>query len=74
MKTQDKITVKTFIQMKKQKEKIAVLTAYDFFTAKILDEIGLDSILVGDSANMVFYGAKNTLSIKNVINYSLGDR
>ena len=64
MKTPDKVTVKTFIQMKKQKEKIAVLTAYDFFTARILDEIGIDSILVGDSANMVFYGAKNTLSIK----------
>jgi len=63
MQKADKITVKTFIQMKKQKEKIAVLTAYDFFTARILDEIGMDSILVGDSANMVFYGAKTTLSM-----------
>lgn len=59
----DKITIKSFIQMKRQGEKIAVLTAYDFFTAKILDEIGIDSILVGDSANMVFYGAKTTLSM-----------
>ncbi|HEX9917287.1 MAG TPA: 3-methyl-2-oxobutanoate hydroxymethyltransferase [candidate division Zixibacteria bacterium] len=63
MTKQDKVTVKSFIQMKKEGEKIAVLTAYDFFTAKILDEIGMDSILVGDSANMVFYGAKTTLSI-----------
>lgn len=63
MNKQDKITVKSFLQMKKAKEKIAVLTAYDFFTARILDEIGIDSILVGDSANMVFYGAKTTLSI-----------
>lgn len=57
------MTVKTFLKMKQRGEKIAVLTAYDFFTAKILDEIGIDSILVGDSANMVFYGAKDTLSI-----------
>jgi len=57
------VTVKTFLKMKQRGEKIAVLTAYDFFTAKILDEIGIDSILVGDSANMVFYGAKDTLSI-----------
>lgn len=63
MSKKEKVTVKSFIQMKKQKEKIAVLTAYDFFTAKILDEIGIDSILIGDSANMVFYGAKTTLSI-----------
>jgi len=61
--TTEKVTVKTFLKMKQRGEKIAVLTAYDFFTAKILDDIGIDSILVGDSANMVFYGAKDTLSI-----------
>jgi 3-methyl-2-oxobutanoate hydroxymethyltransferase len=61
--TDEKVTVKTFQKMKQKGEKIAILTAYDFFTAKILDELGVDSILVGDSANMVFYGAKNTLSI-----------
>lgn len=60
---EEKVTVKTFQKMKQRGEKIAILTAYDFFTAKILDEIGIDSILVGDSANMVFYGAKSTLSI-----------
>ena len=49
--------------MKKSGEKIACLTAYDFFTARVLDEIGIDCILVGDSANMVFYGQKTTLSI-----------
>jgi len=61
--TKDKVTVKTFTQMKETKEKIAVLTAYDFFTARILDQIGIDCILVGDSADMVFYGSKTTLSI-----------
>jgi 3-methyl-2-oxobutanoate hydroxymethyltransferase len=59
----DKVTVKTFSQMKKSEEKIAVLTAYDFFTARILDKVGIDCILVGDSANMVFYGSETTLSI-----------
>lgn len=59
----DKITVKSFAKMKQKREKIAVLTAYDFFTARILDQIGMDSILVGDSVNMVFYGSPTTLSI-----------
>lgn len=59
----DKITVRSFAKMKKKGEKIAVLTAYDFFTARILDQIGMDAILVGDSVNMVFYGSPTTLSI-----------
>jgi 3-methyl-2-oxobutanoate hydroxymethyltransferase len=59
----EKVTVKSFAKMKKKGEKIAVLTAYDFFTARILDQIGIDSILVGDSVNMVFYGSPTTLSI-----------
>lgn len=61
--SKEKVSVKTFQKMKEKGEKIAVLTAYDYFTARILDEMGIDSILVGDSANMVFYGAKTTLSI-----------
>jgi 3-methyl-2-oxobutanoate hydroxymethyltransferase len=59
----DKVTVRSFAKMKEKGEKIAVLTAYDFFTARILDQIGIDSILVGDSVNMVFYGSPTTLSI-----------
>jgi 3-methyl-2-oxobutanoate hydroxymethyltransferase len=59
----NKITVRSFARMKEKGEKIAVLTAYDFFTARILDQIGMDSILVGDSVNMVFYGYPTTLSI-----------
>jgi 3-methyl-2-oxobutanoate hydroxymethyltransferase len=59
----DKVTTKSFLEFKQKKEKIAVLTAYDFHTARILDQIGIDCILVGDSANMVFYGYPNTLSI-----------
>jgi 3-methyl-2-oxobutanoate hydroxymethyltransferase len=61
--SQEKVTVRSFLKFKQEEEKIAILTAYDFFTARILDEIGIDSILVGDSVNMVFYGSPNTLSI-----------
>jgi 3-methyl-2-oxobutanoate hydroxymethyltransferase len=59
----EKVTVRSFIKFKQRGEKIAILTAYDFYTARILDQIGIDSILVGDSANMVFYGSATTLSI-----------
>jgi len=60
---EEEITVRSFAKFKQRGEKIAILTAYDFFTARILDEIGIDSVLVGDSVNMVFYGSPNTLSI-----------
>lgn len=57
------ITVDTIISMKKKGEKIACLTAYDFITARILDEVGIDIILVGDSAANVVAGEKTTLPI-----------
>lgn len=57
------ITVDTVISMKKKGEKIACLTAYDFITARILDEVGIDIILVGDSAANVVAGEKTTLPI-----------
>ncbi len=57
------ITVETIQQMKKRKEKIVCLTAYDYPTAKILDEAGIEIILVGDSAANVIAGEKNTLPI-----------
>lgn len=59
----DKVTTKTFLQLKTEGEKIALLTAYDWLTARLLDDCGIDGILVGDSANMVFYGQPTTLSI-----------
>ena len=63
MSPSDRITVRSFREFKKRGEPIVVLTAYDYQTAKILDAVGVDALLVGDSANMVFYGQPNTLSI-----------
>lgn len=57
------VTIKTVISMKKRQEKIVCLTAYDYPTARILDESGIDIILVGDSAANVFAGEKYTLPI-----------
>jgi 3-methyl-2-oxobutanoate hydroxymethyltransferase len=57
------ITVDAVIAKKKAGEKIVSLTAYDFISARILDEAGIDIILVGDSAANVFAGEKTTLSI-----------
>lgn len=56
-----KITVNTFIDMKQRGEKISMLTAYDFTTARILDRAGIDAILVGDSAANVMAGYDTTL-------------
>ncbi len=58
-----RITVKSLTEMKSQGEKIAMLTAYDYTTAKILDRAGIDVILVGDSASNVMAGHETTLPI-----------
>ncbi len=57
-----KITTRTFFKKKQKGEKIVVLTAYDYYTARLLESAGVDSLLVGDSLNMVLYGQKSTLS------------
>ena len=49
--------------MKKNGEKISMLTSYDFTFAKILDEAKIDIILVGDSASNVFAGNETTVPI-----------
>ena len=58
-----KITVPDIIGMKKNGEKISMLTAYDALMAEIVDQAGTDIILVGDSAGMVMGGRENTLSV-----------
>jgi len=57
------ITVPELVRMKQAARPIAMLTAYDYYTARLLDSCGIDGILIGDSANMVFYGEPTTLSI-----------
>jgi len=58
-----KITTHQLQAMKKRGEKISMLTAYDFSMARILDEAGIDMILVGDSASNVMAGNETTLPI-----------
>lgn len=58
-----KITTHTLHEMKQKGEKIAMLTAYDYTMAKIIDDAGIDVILVGDSASNVMAGHETTLPI-----------
>ena len=58
-----KTTIKTIQSMKQNGEKIAVLTAYDYSTAKYLDEAGIDIVLVGDSLANVALGYNSTQSV-----------
>ena len=58
-----KRTAPSIAAMKKAGEKVAVLTAYDFMTARLVDAAGVDMILVGDSAAMVVLGHENTLPV-----------
>ncbi len=52
-----------FIKMKKEDEKIAMLTAYDYPSAKLAEEAGVDIILVGDSLGMVVLGYDSTVAV-----------
>ncbi len=63
MGPQEKITIPKIIKMKEKGEKIACLTAYDWMIAKLLDDSGIDLILIGDSGAMVFAGHNTTLPI-----------
>lgn len=58
-----KVTTKTLQVMKEQGEKISMLTAYDYSMARILDDAGIDVLLVGDSASNVMAGHETTLPI-----------
>ena len=58
-----RVTVKSLVEMKSNDEKIAMITAYDYTMAKIVDGAGIDVILVGDSASNVMAGHETTLPI-----------
>jgi 3-methyl-2-oxobutanoate hydroxymethyltransferase len=57
------MTVQEFVEKKKRKEPIAMLTAYDAPTARLLGEAGVDAILVGDSLGNVFQGRNSTREV-----------
>lgn len=59
----DKFTTQSFLDAKKEKEKITMLTAYDYSMAKIIDSNGIDAVLVGDSLGMVMQGHDSTLEV-----------
>ena len=58
-----RVTTKAIKAMKTDKVPIACLTAYDFLTARLLDQAGVDLILVGDSMAMVFQGQETTIPV-----------
>ncbi len=58
-----KVTIETLKEMKKNKQKITMLTAYDFLMGQILDDCGIDLILVGDSVANVLLGYETTIPV-----------
>ncbi|KGG79422.1 3-methyl-2-oxobutanoate hydroxymethyltransferase [Caloranaerobacter azorensis H53214] len=68
----EKFTTASFLKAKDEGRKITMLTAYDYSTAKLLDEAGVDSILVGDSLGMVMLGYENTIkvTIEDIIHHT----
>jgi len=58
-----RITINQIKQMKPKGEKITMLTAYDYSTARIIDEVGIPLILVGDSLGMVVLGYESTIPV-----------
>ncbi len=58
-----KKTVSTLLEMKKQNERISMLTCYDYTTARLIESAGIDTILVGDSLGMTMQGYDTTLPV-----------
>lgn len=58
-----KVTVPALAEMKRQSKPISALTAYDYATARLVDETGIDVVLVGDSLAMVMLGHENTMAV-----------
>ncbi|HAW60297.1 MAG TPA: 3-methyl-2-oxobutanoate hydroxymethyltransferase [Actinobacteria bacterium] len=58
-----RVTVNKLVEMKQNGDKITMLTAYDYITSGLLDELGIDIILVGDSLGMVVLGYETTLPV-----------
>ncbi len=58
-----RITINDIIALKKSDKRISMLTAYDFYSARFVDQAGVDIILVGDSLGMVIQGREDTLAV-----------
>ncbi|MEB3788877.1 MAG: 3-methyl-2-oxobutanoate hydroxymethyltransferase, partial [Desulfurococcales archaeon] len=69
----EKITTKHILKKKRNNEKIVMITAYDYPSALIVDEAGVDIILVGDSLGMVVLGMKSThtVSLEDMIRHTM---
>src|SRR5678816_2621395 len=69
--TGQKLTVHDIRAMKARGEKVAALTAYDFPTARLLDEAGIPLILIGDSLGMVVLGHPDTthVTMENMVHH-----
>jgi 3-methyl-2-oxobutanoate hydroxymethyltransferase len=58
-----KVTTASIREKKRQQQRITCLTAYDYSSARLVDEAGIDMVLVGDSLSMVVLGHENTLAV-----------
>ena len=59
----NKKTIKDLMKMKKEAKRVSMITAYDYYMSKLVDEAGIDVILVGDSLGMVVQGRETTLPV-----------
>lgn len=59
----DKVSIRSLYKKKQEGKKITMVSTYDYLTAKLCDEVGIDCILVGDSLGMVFQGLDSTLHV-----------
>jgi 3-methyl-2-oxobutanoate hydroxymethyltransferase len=63
MNSRKKVTTHAIMKMKRGGEKIAAITSYDFLSTRLIDETGIDLIIVGDSLGMVIMGYENTIPV-----------
>lgn len=72
----NKVTVPSLLEKKTRRQPVVAVTAYDYASARLVDEVGLDVVLVGDSLAMVMQGYENTLAVtmEEMLMYTRGVR